>query len=83
MALIIDLKLRQLYAQATGAGMPPDGMPLLKEFIKLLFDHLPVAGYIDEDNNMNFDEFMLPGTKTRKLYDMIELEKDNESDPHF
>ena len=81
--LLTNSRLLQLYEQATGAGMPPDGMPLLKGFIKLLFESLPTAGYIDEHNNMNFDEFMLPGSDTRKLYAAPELEKDNESDPHF
>ena len=80
MALITDNKLRQLYEKAARYGMPPDGMPLLKEFIKLLFESLPAAGYIDEHNNMNFDEFMLPGSNTRKLYAAPELEKDNATD---
>lgn len=81
--IITDAKLRQFYEQATHAGMPPDGMPLLKAFVTKLLDHLPVAGYIDEDNNMNFDEFMLPGTKTRHLINVPELEKDDESFPPF
>lgn len=73
--LLTNSRLLQLYEQATRRGLPPDGMPLLKEFVRALFEYLPTAGYIDEDNNMNFDEFMLPGTKTRKLYDLPELEK--------
>ena len=73
--LLSDSRLLVLYEQATLRGLPPDGMPLLKAFVLKLFGTLPVAGYIDEDNNMNFDEFMLPGTSTRKLYDLPELEK--------
>lgn len=81
--LLTDEWLKKIYEQTTRRGFPPDGMPLLKAFVTKLLDHLPVAGYIDEDNNMNFDEFMLPGTKTRKLYDLPELEKDDESFPPF
>lgn len=73
--IITDAKLRQFYEQATLRGLPPDGMPLLKEFVRALFESLPTSGYIDEHNNMNFDEFMLPGSNTRKLYDIPELEK--------
>ena len=75
MALITDVELVQLYERVCVKGFPPGGLPLLKAFITKLFDKLPVAGYIDEDNNMNFDEFMLPGSNTRKLYDLPELEK--------
>lgn len=81
--IITDSRLLALYEQATLRGLPPDGMPLLKAFVTKLLDQLPVAGYIDEDNNMNFDEFMLPGTTTHKLYRLPELEKDDESFPPF
>lgn len=81
--LLTDEWLKRIYEQSTRMGMPPDGMPLLKSFVRSLISDLPVAGYIDEHNNMNFDEFMLPGTTTHKLYRLPELEKDDESFPPF
>lgn len=81
--IITDAKLRQFYEQATLRGLPPDGMPLLKEFVKALFESLPTAGYIDENNSMNFDEYMLDGKITSPLINVPELEKDNESFPPF
>lgn len=81
--VLTDERLKNIYETATRTGLPPGGMPLLKKFATDLLNWLPVGGYIDEHNNMNFDEFMLPGSDTRKLYDMIELEKDNESFPPF
>lgn len=81
--LLTNSRLLQLYEQATRRGLPPDGMPLLKEFVRALFESLPTAGYIDENNSMNFDEYMLDGKITRPLINVPELEKDDESFPPF
>lgn len=81
--LLSDERLRSIYEQSTRRGLPPNGMPLLKEFVKALFESLPTAGYIDENNSMNFDEYMLDGKITSPLINVPELEKDNESFPPF
>lgn len=78
--LLTDAWLVRLYEQATRTGMPPNGMPLLKAFVRSVFDTLPAGGYIDENNNMNFDEFMLDGKFTRRLYELPELENDDATD---
>ena len=67
--------IRSAYMKSCNLDIDENNLERARAFITAVFAELPVAGYIDEDNNMNCDEFMLPGTITRKLYSLPELEK--------
>lgn len=77
--------LERMYFKATQRYVPVNCMWMLRALALELLNNLDVGGYIDEHNNMNFDEFMLPGTDTRKLYELPTLlkEEDDESHPNF
>lgn len=75
MAALTNAKLDEIYMRMFNLHLDERLMPLAHDFINAVFDALPAAGYIDEHNEMNFDEFMLGGSNTRPLYSRPELEK--------
>lgn len=71
----MDDLIKLVYKKSCGYDIDEKNLERARAFLTVLFIELPVAGYIDEDNNMNFDEFMLPGNLTRKLYEPPKSEK--------
>lgn len=71
----MDDLIRLAYRKSCDLEIDEKNLERARAFVTALFAELPVAGYIDEDNNMNFDEFMLPGSNTRKLYEPPKSEK--------